>query len=170
MDFPKFFPLTRVNEFIDSARWRGLAVLTAEKNGPLTEDHVKAITGSPCNDREVGMHVLTKPMLCEFANSASTDDVLVIAKPGVRFFVHSVTISVLVTAEATTSVFVGGTCAGSVKRLNSIKTVPSVAAAYFGSCVLDVLLDENTNITIGASGAGPTNYHAMASYCEVGAK
>lgn len=168
MDFPEFFSLTKVNDFIKSSRWRGLAVLSSPVNAGQQLDRVDPVTGDRCTDRDVALHVLTKPMLT--INSASIGGTLLAAKPGVRYYIHSVTMSVrLIAADTTTLTRVAGTFQGTSYNFAVILSVPSVASAQTLSVVCDILADENTAITTAADVA-PTAQSFTLNYCEVGSK
>lgn len=169
MDFPEFFSLSKVNDFIKSSRWRGLAVLSSPVNAAQKLDRVDPATGSLCTDRDVALHVLTKPMKC-ISNVASGVN-LVAGKPGVRYFVHSAWIAVRVIAEASTEVYITATIDGVLVRVCSIMVLTGAAGNYnvpFPD--LDILGDENTAITTNTTGAAITNSLCGISYCEVGAK
>lgn len=168
MDFPEFFSLSKVNDFIKSSRWRGLAVLSSPVNAAQKLDRVDPATGSLCTDRDVALHVLTKPMKVIQVASQTT---FLIAKPGIRYFIHTAELAIRnIAADDNTGIQIRGTIDGSVVNFINLASVPLVAGTYSISAVLDILCDENTAVTVTAFVSNPTFQSYIATYCEVGAK
>jgi len=171
MDFPDFFTLTKVNDFIMSGRWRGIAVLTSPVNAGQQLDEVDPVTGDRCTDRDVALHVLTKPLLWAIATPTIGGVTILAAKPGVRYYIHSVTLSVrLIAADTTTGINCQATRQGTQTILANLSTVPSAASAAASNQIVDVLADENTAVLCGAGAANPTDSGVIVTYAEIGAK
>jgi len=171
MDFPEFFSLTKVNEFIKSGRWRGLAVLTSPINAGQQLDEVDPCTGDRCTDRDVALHVLTKPLLSAIATPTIGGVTILAAKPGVRYYVHAVTLGVrLIAADTTTQINCQTTIGGTLKIIALLPTVPSVAGAAASNQVCDILADENVAVLCGAGTANATESAVIVHYAEIGAK
>ena len=171
MDFPELFPLTRVNDFIKSAKWRGLAVLCSTNNQDQ-RDKVLACTGDLFTDRDAALHVITKPMLSASVSPLVAVATLLPAKPGVKYYIHSLAFAVtMAAADTTTVITVLGTQNGLSCYLGQVRVVPSVAQVINTSIVLDMWMDENTAVTAQNTTADPaTAARVIVAYQEVGAR
>lgn len=174
MNFPQFFRTAINQAHIASAKWRGLALLCKPSStfrsirGGSLEDQVMAATGTEYADRDVALHVSSKPN--SYMNLASvTDGVTILAaKPGVRYFIHSFIMSstMLVTDTGTSYGFnfnVGGT-----NRNIIIRNTTLLAIAQNMTGVLDILCDVNSAVSMTISGTYTAGYVGV-SYSEVGA-
>jgi len=171
MDFPDFFKLTKVNEFIKSSRWRGIALLSSPINAGSQVDLITAATGDLFTDRDSALHVMNKPL--KSVNITPTTGVVtaLIAKPGVRYFIHAMEISArLIVTDTTTNTLVTGTIDGTAQTIAIVNIVPSAVGAYNVSFILDVLLDENSLVSGTCTTANPTAASVIIYYAEVGAK
>ena len=131
MDFPEFFKLTKVNDFIKSSRWRGLALLSSPINAGSQVDMMTAATGDLFTDRDSALHIIVKPQKAVNITPTTAVVTALIAKPGVRYYIHGVDLSTrLIAADTTTGVYVTGTIDGTAVNFAVQPTVPSIAGAY----------------------------------------
>jgi hypothetical protein len=123
------------------------------------------------SDRDVSLLTTIKPTKAVISDAiVSTGITILAAKPGVRYYVHSVSLSSrLINTDTTTSISVSGTIDGTSTILAYLSTVPSAAGAGSIAIMLDVLLDTNTAITATAGTATPTTGRCTLTYMEVGA-
>ena len=171
MDFPDFFKLTRVNDFIKSSRWRGLALLSSPINAGSQVDQVTAATGDLFTDRDSALHVIVKPMQSVIITPTTGVVTALTAKIGIRYFIHGIEISArLVAGDTTTNALVTGTVNGTAQTIAIVNIVPSAAGAYNYYSEVDLLLDENTLVSGACTTANPTAASVILYYNEVGAK
>lgn len=171
MEFPDFFKLTKVNEFIKSSRWRGMALLSSPMNNGAQVDMISAATGDLFTDRDTALHIVNKPMKVITITPTTGGVTALAAKVGIRYYIHGIFLSArLIAADTTTATYVSGTQDGTVTIMVIVNIVPSVASAINYFCTPDVLLDENTAVTGTCSIANPTAGQVTIYYAEVGAK
>jgi len=173
MDFPQFFRTAITQSTILSNRWRGLALLCKPSDlyrsarGTVNEDQVMPARGTEFSDRDVGLHVIIKPMT---VISVSVTGNIIPAKPGIRYLIHSVqlTIRQLVTDDNTTA-SISTTSVGATTSLCMLAPVPLTAGTYTTSCTPDALCDVNKGVTLATTTANFAGISASISYTEVGA-
>jgi hypothetical protein len=172
--WPDFFSTVLPLEKIGSKMWRGLAVLTVRQGQAALEDSIDAVTGSRSSDRLTALHQLTLPMKAA-SGTAFTAASILAGKTGVRYFVHSITMSVsnpVGTTNYTTLGTISGTIGGSTVVLLTLQCpVPAAALPYEENQtgVLDVLLDLNTALTVARAGGGTFGIEAYTvTYQEIG--
>lgn len=171
MDFPEFFKLTKVNDFLKSSRFRGLALLSSPINAGSQVDLITAATGDLFTDRDSALHVISKPMKSVIITPTTGVVTALIAKQGIRYFIHGMEISArLIVTDTTTNVLVTGTIDGTAQTIAIVNIIPSAVGAYNVPFFLDVLLDENTLVSGTCTTANPTASSVILYYNEVGAK
>ena len=171
MDFPDFFKLTKVNDFIKSSRWRGLALMSSPINAGSQVDMITAATGDLFTDRDSALHIIVKPQKAVNITPTTAVVTALAAKPGVRYFIHGVDLTArLIAGDTTTGIYVTGTIDGTAVNFAALNTVPSAAGSYSEYMGCDVLFDENTLVSGTAITANPAAASAILYYSEVGAK
>jgi len=169
MDFPSFFQRPSRFQSITTRWFRGLACLTTD---PTRRDgeSIQPVTGEMFSDNDNPIHFIQKPLKVRAGAVTSGGETQLAAKPGVRYFIHSVSGYVrLVAADTTTFITMFTTINGILGASFYMPTVPTVAQAISFSQIMDVLTDENTAVTTISGVASPTVGGVNITYSEVGA-
>ena len=173
MDFPNFFRTSINNLTIASGRFRGIAALC--KASPIfvgrsgQEDQVQAITGVVFTDRDVALNVIVKSCLFKGTNTMTDGTTIIEAKPGVRYIIHSVSLTALeVVTDTFTILAVSFQQNGSTQNISLAANTLTAQSLTMVFPDVDVICDTNTAITVhlvGTLAAGRIN----VSYQVVGA-
>jgi hypothetical protein len=176
MDFPQFFRTAINQATIASSRWRGLALLVKQPDtfrsvrGEMT-DLILPATGTTFVDTDCPVHVINKPCLVASAGPTLAGAALLPAKPGVRYLIHTISLSLTMTAIGTTTdIDASATLNGAASTIAVITPVPLTAATYnFAIPSCDILTDVNTAVMANAGTATPATAVILVYYAEVGA-
>ena len=175
MDFPQFFRTAISQSTILSNRWRGLALLckrsdTLRSARGVLEDQVMPATGTEFSDRDIGFHVIQKPMKTATVIPTTTGATLIDAPPGMRVLIHSYSMNLVTTAiETTTFIGLRYTQDGALTYAARLFPVPLVAQSIFISGVAGVLGDPGSGVSAIVGTANPATSICTISYSLVGA-
>jgi hypothetical protein len=128
-------------------------------------------TGTEFSDRDVGIHVIPKPMLTATATPVAGYTVLVAAKPGVRYIIHGFQMTGRnVVTDTNTGCTMTYTQNGSIIGCGNIAFVPlSAEVRSIAITGLSLMCDVNTAIRAATVSDVYTFMVAYVWYSEVGA-
>ena len=174
MDFPPRFYLEIAKDWICSKAWRGLALKTVQTQRGTTvlsySEVVEAATGDRFGDNDVALHVVTKPMLCVTGTSLNNSTLLA-AKPGVAYYVHSVTLVAVNLPDATNYTAAAlVACGPAIFAAATVVPTATVGSALSATGIIDAAGSINTALSVSRVVSGGTfaSYErVIVSYAEV---